>query len=100
MNSSCSNFSSVSLVLSSRNIFPAGLKILSTGADDVGIDIGEPWPFEPHGEIVDFPKAGISEFAAARSRGAVQTTPALLLPDAAVSSVFTYNLIYFALYLS
>ena len=38
MNTSCSNFSADSLVFSGRNILPAVLKILSTGADEAGID--------------------------------------------------------------
>ena len=38
MNTSCSNFSADSLVLSGRNILPAVLKIHSTGADEAGID--------------------------------------------------------------
>jgi len=40
---------------------------------------------------------GIFDFPAAGSCGAVQTTLALLLPDGAVSSIFAYQLIYFAL---
>jgi len=38
MNIMLSNFSAVSLVRSSLNILPAVLNILSTGADEAGID--------------------------------------------------------------